>query len=52
MQVSHMIKDHKEACDSAQSDTCCIEKLNATFSEHKDMAAHIQSLDAQDGMLS
>ena len=28
-----------------------IEKLNTTFFEHKDMAAHIQTMETQDAML-
>ena len=39
--VSHVIRNHKEATGSIQSDTYYIEKLNATFSEHKDMSQHI-----------
>ena len=33
-------------------DDHCIEKLNATFFEHKDMADHIQTMETQDAMLS
>ena len=46
--VSHVICDHKEATGSIQSDTYYIEKLNATFSEHKDMSQHIQALEHTD----
>ena len=46
--VSHVIRDHKEATGGIQSDTYYIEKLNATFSEHKDMSQHIQALEHTD----
>ena len=50
--VSHLIRDHKEATQSIHADGYNIEKLNATFFEHKDMAAHIQTMETQDAMLS
>ena len=49
--VSHLIRDHKEATQGIHTDDCYIEKLNATFFEHKDMAAHIQTMEMQDAML-
>ena len=49
--VSHLIRDHKEATQGIHTDDCYIEKLNATFFEHKDMAAHIQTMETQDAML-
>ena len=48
--VSHVIHDHKEATGSIQSDTYYVEKLNATFSEHKDMSQHIQALEHTDDL--
>ena len=50
--VSHLIRDHKEATQGIHTDGYYIEKLNATFFEHKDMAAHIQTMETQDAMLS
>ena len=50
--VSHLIWDHKEATQGIHTDGCYIKKLNATFFEHKDMAAHIQTMETQDAMLS
>ena len=37
----HLIRDHTEATQGICTDDCYIEKLNAAFFEHKDMAAHI-----------
>jgi hypothetical protein len=50
--VAHVIRDHKEATQNKQSDDYYLEKLNNTMSEHRDMQAHIQTLDTQDLMLS
>ena len=50
--VSHLIRDHKEATQGIHTDGYYIEKLNAMFFEHKDMAAHIQTMETQDAMLS
>ena len=50
--VSHLIRDHKEATKGIHTDGYYIEKLNATFLEHKDMSSHIQSMETQDAMLS
>ena len=50
--VSHLICDHKEATQGIHTDDYYIKKLNATFFEHKDMAAHIQTMGTQDAMLS
>ena len=49
--VLHLIWDHKEVTQGIHADNHCIKKLNATFFEHKDMAAHIQTVETQDGML-
>ena len=50
--VLHLIRDHKEATQGIHTDDYYIEKLNATFFEHKDMAAHIQTMETHDAMLS
>ena len=50
--VSHLIHDHKEATQGIHTDDYCIKKLNATFFKHKDVAAHIQTMETQDAMLS
>ena len=50
--VLHLIWDHKEATQGIHTDGYYIEKLNATFFEHKDMTAHIQTMETQDAMLS
>ena len=50
--VSHVIRDHKEATHDIHDDAYYIEKINTTFSEHKDMAAHIQTLETQDAMIT
>jgi hypothetical protein len=50
--VAHLIRDHKEATNGVQDDAYYIEKLNNTFKEHKDMSAHIQSLETQDALLT
>jgi hypothetical protein len=47
-----VIRDHKEATQNKQSDEYYLEKLNNTMSKHRDMQAHIQTLDTQDLMLS
>ena len=43
--VLHLMCDHKEAMQGIHADDCHIEKLNATFFEHKDMAAHVETVD-------
>ena len=50
--VAHLIRDHKEATSDVHDDVYYIEKLNTTFSEHRDMAAQIQTLETQDAMLT
>ena len=50
--VLHVIRDHKEATQQIHMDDYCIKKLNAAFFEHKDMVAHIQTMETQDAMLS
>ena len=50
--VLHLIWDHKKVTQGIHTNRHCIEKLNATFFKHKDMAAHIQTMDTQDAMLS
>ena len=50
--VLHLIEDHKKATQSIHMDDYYIEKLNAMFLEHKDMAVHIQTMETQDAMLS
>ena len=42
--VTTLIRDHKEATEGKHDDEYYIEKLNATFSEHKDMSSHIQNI--------
>ena len=49
--VLHLIWDHKEAMQGIHTGNHCIEKLNATFFEHKDMAAHIWMMETQDTVL-
>ena len=49
--VSHLICDHKEATQGIHTDDYYVKKLNATFFKHKDMAAHIQTMETQDAML-
>jgi hypothetical protein len=49
--VSHLIRDHKEVTQGIHTDEYYIKNLNATFLEHKDMAAHIQTMETQDAML-
>ena len=49
--VLHLIRDHKEATQGIHTDDYFVEKLKATFFEHKDMAAHIQTMETQDAML-
>ena len=48
--VLHLMCDHKEATQGIHADDYHIEKLNATFFEHKDMAAHVQTLETKDAM--
>ena len=45
MTVLHLIWDHKEATQGIHTDDCHIEKLKATFFNHKDMPAHIQIME-------
>ena len=49
--VSHLIWDHKEATQGIHMANYYIKKLNAAFFEHKDMVAHIQTMETQDAML-
>eukprot|EP00977_Amphora_coffeiformis_P010804 scaffold2529_cov147-Amphora_coffeaeformis.AAC.1 len=49
--VAGKIKDHKDLTNSNHDDHYYVEKLNATFEEHKDMSAHIQTLKSQRSML-
>ena len=44
--ISHMIDDHKDLTGGKHGDQCHIERLNASFSEHKDMSQHIEHLRA------
>ena len=50
--VATLVRDHKDAASNIHNEECCIEKLNATLQEHKDMAAHIQTLETQDSVLA
>ena len=50
--VATLVHDHKDAASDIHNKECCIEKLNATLQEHKDMAAHIQTLKTQHSMLA
>ena len=50
--VSHLIQDHDWATEGIHKDDHGIKKFDATFFEHKDMAAHIQMMETQDAMLS
>ena len=50
--VLHLIRDHKEALQGIYADDYCIEKLNVTFFEHNDVAAHTQTAEMQDTLLS
>jgi hypothetical protein len=45
--VEKMIQDHRDLTNGVHGDTYYIEKLNATFEEHKDMSDFIQSLESQ-----
>eukprot|EP00977_Amphora_coffeiformis_P023621 scaffold13830_cov84-Amphora_coffeaeformis.AAC.1 len=49
--VAGKIKDHKDLTNSNHDDHYYVEKLNATFEEHKDMSALIQTLKSQRSML-
>ena len=49
--VAHLIKDHKDLSDNMHQDSYYIEKLNATFDEHRDMSQHIQKLKTQEDIL-
>jgi hypothetical protein len=50
--VSHLIRDHKEITKRSHDDKYYIEKLKNTFSEHKDMASHLRTLETQDAMFT
>ena len=50
--VSHLIRDPKEATQGIHTNGYYIEKLNTTFFVHKDMVAHIWTMETQDAMLS
>eukprot|EP00977_Amphora_coffeiformis_P010304 scaffold2387_cov106-Amphora_coffeaeformis.AAC.6 len=49
--VAGKIKDHKDLTNSNHDDHYYVKKLNATFEEHKDMSANIQTLKSQRSML-
>ena len=50
-QVSQFIKDHMELTQRAHADSYYIEKLKATFEEHKDMSQHLATIDTQDASI-
>ena len=49
--VSKLIKDHKELTGDTLDDAYYIEKLNATFENHKDMSNHLRTLESQEKTL-
>ena len=49
--ISQLIHDHHELTNGSNGDEYYIEKLHATFEEHKDMLSHLQTLDSQEKMI-
>ena len=49
--VSGLIQTHKDLTQGVHDDNYYIEKLNATFEEHKDMNSQIKTLETQENVL-
>ena len=50
-EVSKLVKDHRELTNNVNGDEYYIEKVKATFSEHKDIGGHIKSMDTQESLM-